>query len=99
MPKNPVKPNQSMGQATVPTNIEPLNLQPYSLESIEPMDLPEATYPLHYLEPMKVGETKVNMAPQEMAEETAEATNEEKPTALFGTLEGIDPEEIPQLDL
>ncbi len=88
-----------MGQATVPKTIEPMNTQPYLLEPLVLMELPEAKYALELLEPMKVEENKVTIAPQEMAEETTEATNEEESTQLLGTLEGIDTEEILQVDL
>ncbi len=88
-----------MGQAPVPTTIEPTNTQPYLLEPLALMELPEAKYDLELLEPMKFEENKVTIAPREMAEETTEATNEEEPTPLLGTLEGIDTEEILQVDL
>ncbi len=44
---------------------------------------------------MKEFATKVNMAPQGMAEEAAETTNRKKPIALFDALEGLDSKEIP----
>ena len=69
-----------MGQATVPTATEPMNPQSYLLKLLVPMELPEDSYPLEPLEPMKVEETKVTIAPKEMAEDSHEPTEENEST-------------------
>ncbi len=54
----------SMGQSAVPTIIEPSNPQPYLLEPLMPIEIPESKYLLDLHEPMKVEETQATSAPQ-----------------------------------
>ncbi len=88
-----------MGQATVPSAIEPMSSQPYFLKPLVPMELSEAKYLPQPHEPMKGDESKVIIGIREMAEKITLVTNEEEPTPFLGTLEGIDTEKIPRIDL
>ncbi len=78
---------------------QPLNPQPYLLEQLEPLKLPESKYKLDFPEPMKVEETRATTATQEMAEDNTETSEEEELAPLLGTLQGLKSEEIPQDDL
>ena len=53
-----------MGQSAVPTIIEPSNPQPYLLEPLMPIEIPESKYLLDLHEPMKVEETQATSAPR-----------------------------------
>ena len=88
-----------MGQAAVPTTIEPLNLKPCLLEPLEPIEIPELKYLLDLHKLIKVEGTQATNAPQEMAEDNTETSEEEEPTPLFVTLQGLESEQIPQVDL
>ncbi len=78
---------------------QPVNPQPYLLEPLEPMKLPESKCSLDFPEPMKLEETQATTAAQEMAEENTETSEEEEMTPIMGTLQGLQSEEIPQYNL
>ncbi len=63
------------------------------------MKLPESKYTLDLPEPIKVEETQVTTAPFEIAEGKTETSEEEELTPLLGTLQGLESEEIPQVNL
>ncbi len=88
-----------MGRAAIPRTIEPLNPQPDLLEPLESIELPESKYKLNLPEPMKFEETQASTAPQEMAEDNTETSEGEEQTPLLGTPQGLESEEIPQVDL